>query len=341
MSNVMTYHNELYHYGVKGMKWGVRNDKPTTGRRRSSRDKKNLGRSAVQRLYGSDRLSKNEGVVLAAIAANPELTAYAAMTAATLALYGAKKISDLNKQGWFTEKYKASDIKKTNTSKDEDINIINSIPGVSDSALRKIDETKDILQLSDSDQKAVIKAMKDGYFTNCVYCTTSAAMRRQGYDVVAKNSPGRGHTVGKMMKWWNGSKVENFRGESESNPKKATKFASDSMDKQFREYSKNKSSTKRADEIRHITKTLSSQKPGAYGDLLVHGDWTGHSVEYSVEKDGVKIYDNQTKRKYESLDEFFDANDYYPERSYFVRLDNCEPNIDRMLKEHVIKPRGN
>ena len=35
------YSDELYHHGVKGMKWGVRNEYKPTGRRRSSKSQNN------------------------------------------------------------------------------------------------------------------------------------------------------------------------------------------------------------------------------------------------------------------------------------------------------------
>lgn len=34
------YNNYLMHYGVKGMKWGIRHDKPTSGRRAEKRKAK-------------------------------------------------------------------------------------------------------------------------------------------------------------------------------------------------------------------------------------------------------------------------------------------------------------
>lgn len=305
----------LQHYGVKGMKWGVRKEYVPKGRQRGS--------------------AKSKGVVGDAFRANPELVTYTVATAAVLAAHGAKHVSDLHKQGWFSEKYKESDIKKTETNKETDLKVINPVP-VSDSALKELSDSQDLMKLAPQDRRDAMKAIRDGWFTNCVYCTTAAEMRKRGYDVEAKNSPGRGHAPGETMKWWKGSKYENFRGESVSNPKKASKFAMKTIDVE------EKKSTRNAEQqIAHMDKVLASQGVGARGDLLVKSAFSGHSIEYSVEKTGVKIYDNQFKRKYDSIDEFFKVNsDFYPHRSTFIRFDTCEPDINAMLKDHVIKPRG-
>ena len=306
----------LMHYGVKGMKWGVRKEYVPKG-----------GRSSV----------RAKGSAIDFMSENPELTTYAVATVAMLAAHGAKRVSDLNKQGWFKEKYTPEDIKKVNTTKEQDLKVINPIPSVSDSTLRELSEHQDLMKLSPSDRKSVSKAIKDGWFTNCVYCTTAAEMRRRGYDVEAKNSPGRGHGPGQTMRWWKGSKYENFLGESVTDPKKAVKFTLNTIKKE------EKNSTRNAEQqTAHMSKVLASQGVGAHGDLLVKSAYSGHSIEYSVEKSGVRIYDNQFKRTYDSVDEFFRVNsDFYPHRTLFIRLDTCEPDISAMLKDHVIKPRGN
>lgn len=314
----------LMHYGVKGMKWGVRKEYVPKGRR-----------SATRQNTSSNVVRKSKGVVSDAISSNPELAAYTVATAAILAARGAKHVSDLHKQGWFSEKYTEADIKRTNTTKEQDLKMINPVP-VSDSVLRDLTDTPDLMKLAPRDRRDVSKALRDGWFTNCVYCTTAAEMRKRGYDVEAKNSPGRGHAPGETMKWWKGSKYENFLGESVSNPKKADKFVMDTIKREEKKSTRNASQ-----QIAHMDKVLGSQGVGARGDLLVKSAFSGHSVEYSVEKSGVKIYDNQFKRKYDSIDEFFKVNsDFYPHRSTFIRFDNCEPDINAMLKDHVIKPRG-
>ncbi len=305
----------LMHYGVKGMKWGVRKGYVPKGRRRSV---------------------KSEGAVGDFADSHPELATQAVTLAAFLAVQGAKRVSDLHKQGWFNEKYTESDIKKVKTTKEHDLDVINPIPGVSDQVLSDLTHGKDFTQLSHEEQVAVSKAIKNGWLTNCVYCTSAAELRRRGYDVEAKNSPGRGHSAEQTMKWWKGSKYENFFGDSIDNSSKANRFTLQTDRKA------KKSKLTSEQQFDHMTKVLSSQDVGAHGDFRVKSTFSGHSIEYSVEKTGVKLYDNQTKQKYNSINEFFEMHsEFQPNKSTFIRLDNCEPDINRMLKEHVIKPRGN
>ena len=326
--------DELYHYGVKGMKWGVRHDPERVGRRRGSpKEKANIGSRAANSMVGNrgKKGSKSNGKDKGA------LEIYAAYTVALLAIYGVKRLSDLNKQGWFTEKYTSADVERTSTSKEEDLKCINPMPGVSDASLEAIGHGKDLTDLSPDQQNKVNQAVRDGWFTNCVYCTSAAALRRQGYDVEAKNSPGRGHSAAQTLKWWQGSKVENFSGGSEANPKKADEFLMNTI-----QHETTKSTRTREEHIAHMEKTLQSQGVGAYGDLRIRGNLgMGHSIEYSVEKTGIKIYDNQIKQSYSSMDELFKNYQFHdPHQTTFIRLDNCQPNIDLMLKEHAVKPRG-
>ena len=300
----------LMHYGVKGMKWGVRKEYVPKGNR------------------------KAKGVVTDFALEYPELTTYAVVATVLLARFGTKRISDLNKQGWFTEKYTTSDVKHCNTTKEEDLKLINPLKGVSEETIEKLPYIKSVSELSKAEQKELTAAMKNGWMDNCVYCTTAGVLRRKGYDVEAKNSPGRGHSTEQMMKWWKGSKIEDFDGRSESNPKKADAFV---LDSQGRESKKGRSNS---DQLEHMSRVLQKQGVGAYGEMRIYGLLCGHSVEYSVGKDGVMIHDNQVRHTYK-LDEYFKMHDqFYPSDSVFMRLDTCEPNLDRMLKEHAVKPRG-
>ena len=308
----------LMHYGVKGMKWGVRKEYVPKSRRKAVKTSPQKSKGAMDILL-----------------ADPELTTYATVAVAVLAYWGGKRVSDLKKQGWFSEKYTAADVGKCKTTKEEDIKIVNPLPGVSDSTIDKLAYTSSISEFSKGEQDQLNKAMKDGWFENCVYCTTAGMLRRKGYDVEAKNSPGRGHSAEQTMKWWKGSKLEDFYGRGDSDPKHA-----DAIYSQIRDSAaKDKSSD--SDFVSHMTKTLQSQGEGAYGDLRLHGFFSGHSVEYSVDRDGVKIHDNQIRHTINGLDEKLKYHDQFiPHYSAFIRLDNCEPDLDRILKEHAVKPRG-
>lgn len=294
---------DLSHHGVKGMKWGVRHDRQRTGFKRSKTQSSK--KKSKLRQFASD---------------HPYITAGAAIAAVGLTIYGGKKLSDLYKLGVFTEHYKPSDVYKTlGSSTSKNLEVINDIPNLPDGIINNFKRGISVDKLSESNQKLVYKAINDGYFTNCTCCTHASALRRKGYDVVANASPIGGHTDSEVATWWKGAKVETVLSKMPLSG-----------------YNNNRSTC-----VDNISKILSSQGRGAYGDFGVFSKYSGHSVEYHVEQDGVKIYDYQIKKAYNSVTDFFNEySDYTPERSTFVRLDNCEPNLDLMLKKHIIKPRG-
>ena len=128
----------LMHYGVKGMKWGVRKEYVPKGRRQTARAQSQRSKGVVDVLL-----------------ADPELTTYATVAVAVLAYSGGKRISDLNKQGWFTEKYKASDVKRCTTTKEEDLKLINPLKGVSEATVEKLPYVKSITDLSKPEHLAL------------------------------------------------------------------------------------------------------------------------------------------------------------------------------------------
>lgn len=301
--------NELYHYGVKGMRWGVRHDKKPSPRRYVS------GKTDIEK-----KKNKGKNSIRTFIKNHPYITVGLAITASYLALKGGTKLSMLYKQGYLTQRFKPSDIIKTlPTSEAFNMNVVNKPPGLLRSVTDKLSQGKSVLQMNPTELKSFNKSLKDGWYTNCVHCTNASALRRKGYDVVANNSPGGGHPSTDVVKWWHGSKLESIKDFEQSK-----KFVMTDNEK----YSL-------------IEDVLKSQGKGAYGDFHVLRSSSGHSVEYKVTDKGIKIYDYQVRRSYDSLKNFFDDSGglYDPLDSKFIRLDNCKPNIDQMLKDHIIKPR--
>jgi hypothetical protein len=77
---------------------------------------------------------------------------------------------------------------------------------------------------------------------------------------------------------------------------------------------------------------------GTFGDLC----GGSHSVMYKVENGRVKIYDNQMKVKWDSLqayDRFAKITDSKT-FIFFSRLDNLTPNFENLLKDNIIVPRS-
>ena len=83
-----TQTNELYHYGVKGMKWGVRNDYEPVGRHRSRtpQDKVRKGRIAAAKYTSKPKRRVNKERVKKAAKIG------LAVAGTALATYGAYKM---------------------------------------------------------------------------------------------------------------------------------------------------------------------------------------------------------------------------------------------------------
>lgn len=358
--------DELYHYGVKGMKWGVRHDyEPvgrnrgqavqSSGRRASPKSKTSAGKSAVAAINNRNKRRLNREKIkryakIGLAIAGVSLAAYGAYRIHQngafnrLMLSGQKRISETIP----TIEPKKLDVPKTNiapsfpgskygikqcaTSKADDLNIINRELNISDDGLDILYHGGDIKNLNVSDQLNFQTQQRLGNFTNCTMCTATAGMRRKGYDVVAGTSSGP-LDIDKTLQWWKNGVYESVSGAKMTKPEDMVDFNADRV---LRAFTTKSSKT----DIKQITKRLSSMGNGASGELQVaETGRMGHSVEFEVTKSGVKIYDNQCRRVYNSVEEYFKKSKYDPAYSAWMRTDNLEPNIEQMIKDGAIKPR--
>ena len=84
--------------------------------------------------------------------------------------------------------------------------------------------------------------------------------------------------------------------------------------------------------IANTIEKLSAQGNGARGNLmLLFGTGAGHSVSYVINNGKITIYDGQANKVYRNPTEVL----LMSQACSFVRLDNVQPDIERIIKECV------
>lgn len=165
------YSNELYHYGVKGMKWGVRKEYVPKGRRPG---KKEPAKNSPERYK---KLAK-AGFGFAMLSLAAPITYYA------ITKIHAKALENSRNSKWKTnikDARELEELKKTKDySRDEDMKEVN--PNL--------------------DPDKIETCM------NCTLCTATYDMRRRGYDVTAGFTD-LGKYDEEIMSWYKRAKVEN------------------------------------------------------------------------------------------------------------------------------------
>ena len=141
--------DELFHHGIKGQKWGVRNGPPYP-------------------LDPSDRAPAEKTAGIA-----PELIELAVYTTATLALVGIAKLSAKKADERRTTQYKEEYYEKRK------IKSLDEAPKQDPKSMSMDEHMKSI----NPDYPDL------GSTSNCMFCTTAMAMRMKGYDVQAEKCP--------------------------------------------------------------------------------------------------------------------------------------------------------
>lgn len=293
----------LAHYGVKGMRWGVRHDKKYTGSRRKGSSKRDI--SAASRMTkkkldwatvgaAGGALASMVGVASAfAKAASVGLplakTAILAVGMNPMAAVGAvtgtaflvtRAVGVLS----YKSKVKKFDAERENEETDKKTGFKKKS--------RTMSEEEDMKRVNPTFGNLTAESKN-----NCMLCSTAFDMRRRGYDVRAKGT-NTGYTASDLSQLYKGIKV--------SKP-------SISIVKSFGE--------------------MKQQGEGAHGNFML--DWTGspggHSMAYGVSNGKVTIYDCQSGKKYSekqaALTFGLKATNYQ-----YARTDNLEINVENMKK---------
>lgn len=279
------YRNELRHHGIKGQKWGVKNGPPyPLGASDHSSSEKKAGWKVNNTLA-----KKKESNVKKVVVVDDRIIP----------------------------------IKKCNTTKMQDLNIINSKMSLSHSECERIiDGNGNIKDFG----KTLINTIS-GRLSNCQGCTYCGVLRRQGYDVVAKTSNQKMMDPSNVKKYFKNASYETVGvNHPLINPIQVSAERGIKRS-QIRDY------------IPKLEKKMIAHGDGTYGNFI----GCGHSVEYYVSNGGVQIYDNQLKTRYSSLNEYvkrnYDSAWYSNDIFAFARLDNCEPNFKNLIRDEIIEVR--
>lgn len=281
----MNYYNELYHYGVLGMKWGVRHYQDKNGRltsagkeRYGNKSKSNSNKiakgskfvdSAAEQKISGSMAGMNQDVSDFLVK-----TSALAVTAITLAAVQAVKAKKIEKQltkqymNEIEDKYKKREPKS-----------LAELP-----KLNRQMSLKDSIKLTNPGCPK-----EEGTTMNCTFCTTSLAMREKGFDVIAKRTDHGYPTKELFAKVFKGAECTDI---------------------------KTKNGTA-------LFNTLAKQGDKAYGNLDFEWKTGGrHSVFYKIENGQTHVYDGQNGREYDANEFNKHVN---TKSAKCIRLDNCEP----------------
>lgn len=348
----------LQHYGVKGMKWGIRRYQPYTDGKSGKFVGDKPKRKTKKELEVRDDKAKKQALatMLGNAAGNiaieqgiGQLVAQGMLTtpqgqAINIAINSAKKSVDSG-----VVAAKLDDIKGKNQWKED----------------KSLSGNKSVNQI----QNEVIPGVNPGYgkefgtINNCRRATVAYELRRRGHNVTARKTAfGTGATDGGMVKAINkdaknltGGLAEMASHGIEAIMNKASKGKANTPLYDYKKSSseeRNLSKPKRLDlfksrfskkTLKEVSKTttkgmmdgLSKQPDGSRGEVTIW--WPsggGHSIAYEIVNGKPVIFDTQNSRTYTSAKQL--EADGYAGTAYFTRLDNAEFNkdfVERWVKD--------
>lgn len=310
---------ELRHYGVKGMKWGVRKEYEPVGRKKSKH------RQRIEEKYRSKGMSDEEAEKAASKRIRNERIAVGA--AAVVAAMAAYKIADSGEFRRLVEKGKAyvrgdgkftfnrnPELAKDMSANDIFDKVVSRInPGYAgnpDSGIRISDAYKNYVT---------------GRLNNCRRCTFAYEMSRRGFDVQATRTlQGTGqHGGGLYNATHPGSKPM-------GRLKVIHKILTDSYIAPSIIGTDIHVNPK--EQAKSVFNHLSAYPNGSRGEIQALWKFGGgHSLAWEIVNGRPTIYDCQTGSMYDSADSFGTLGKYIKD-AYCHRLDNVELNEDFLIK---------
>ena len=318
--------NELYHHGIKGQKWGVRNGPPYPLKSHSGSEKKakaDHNKGSVQKKKtimsgskGDIQKKTNDKIGFIDPVSAAIITTYAAMAVVALVPYikqkheerirfleaqsRTKHIDELREGAKIDPKTGLRLKKDPNASMEEDMAAVNYDRGV--------------------------KKKTSGTYTNCGLCTTAYDLRRRGYEVSSTSVKGTPYANGvnrdELESWYKDAKGKSVDLISDDEAVNYNLFGNDAET---------------------FKKGLLEQPDGARGNLVVFwGFGGGHSVAYEIKNREVIVLDTQSNTKYEgaALDEFLNTASLYDvggNKSFYLRTDNLEPDYEALKRKGIIQ----
>lgn len=329
-----TYSDELYHYGVRGQKWGVRRYQNEDGTL-TEEGRIHYGRANGIRYGGSEKESYIDKV--------------------RRKKYSVQIDNDTQTN---TEKHTRKHLDKTLAAVNIAVDIRNlsaSLPlaalgavsgnplvfalgayGTVSSGSRLVNATsalfnerryfkkreeeskldkktglyKKTKELTDKEDLSNVNPAYGSYnidkHNNCMLCTTTYDLRRRGYDVTS-NVASYGYTNGDIKRWYPKAKINDVSAQGEDG-----KYSKKAL-------------------VENTISELSKQK-NSRGNLTVAWDSHngGHSMVYEVNNGKVRILDGQTNKIYENPEKILNK----VKQVSYVRLDNIQPDFNK-IKECV------
>lgn len=305
--------SELYHHGIKGMKWGVRrfqykNGRLTNvGKKRYSDDSVSQKPKTKKSNPGDSDMSDEEAEAARRAKIKRNLKVGAAIVGTGLAVYGGYKLSQV-----YTGSKQSVDPTTGFRLLDKDMSTQEHLNKINPGRIRLFSKT--------SKNKEII----NGSSSNCMLCTTAYELRKRGYDVHAGYSE-TGYTPENLF-----TKIyKNYKGTTN------TFLSTDDIIND----PKNRNPETAAKLFNKLSETILKEGgSGSRGNVMVY--WKnglgGHSMIWENQDGKIKFMDGQTGREYTNFTRDILSHVRVDAPMSILRTDNLELNIPG-LKEHINK----
>ena len=213
MSLVEEYNKELYHYGVKGMKWGVRNEYEPVGRNSSSYSAANVKMASKSKLAQSTSSrdhSKSDKSPLVGFG----LSVASHILNANLVGVGVD-VYRLAKAGSSAVKYNSYKKERADCEIDKNTGL-------------KLQKEKHDIKYDLARVNPLVNNFDNNTKNNCMLCTSAYDLRRRGYEVMAKKAS-YGYNPNDITAWYPKAKVKSVTGK---NTKEMMQSVKDTLVKQ-------------------------------------------------------------------------------------------------------------